>query len=129
VDYGHPLRFGPFITPVSDSPQAPVESARLSEELGFDLATFQDHPYQPRFLDTWTLISWVAGRTRRIHIAANVLNVPMRPAAVVARASASLDLLSGGRYDPDNVFRQTFPITAEAKDGATARHLAPRSVR
>ena len=33
------------------------------------------------------------------------------------------------RYDPDNVFRQTFPITPEAEEGATERHLAPRGVR
>lgn len=99
MDYGHPLQFGTFITPANDSPQVPVELARLSEELGFDLVTFQDHPYQPGFLDTWTLMSWVAAKTSRIHIAANVLNVPMRPPAVVARASASLDLMSGGRFD------------------------------
>jgi alkanesulfonate monooxygenase SsuD/methylene tetrahydromethanopterin reductase-like flavin-dependent oxidoreductase (luciferase family)/FAD/FMN-containing dehydrogenase len=99
VDYGHPLQFGTFLTPTSHDPQAPVERARLAEELGFDLVTFQDHPYQPRFLDTWTLLSWVAGRTSRIRIAPNVLNVPMRPPAVVARAAASLDLLSGGRVE------------------------------
>jgi alkanesulfonate monooxygenase SsuD/methylene tetrahydromethanopterin reductase-like flavin-dependent oxidoreductase (luciferase family)/FAD/FMN-containing dehydrogenase len=99
VDYGHPLRFGTSITPTNELPQAPVERARLSEELGFDLVTFQDHPYQPRFLDTWTLLSWVAAQTEKIHLSANVLNVPMRPAAVVGRASASLDLLSGGRFD------------------------------
>lgn len=99
MDYGHPLQFGTFITPANDAPQIPVELARLSEELGFDLVTFQDHPYQPAFLDTWTLLSWVAAKTTTIHIAANVLNVPMRPPAVVARASASLDLMSGGRLD------------------------------
>jgi hypothetical protein len=45
VDYGHPLQFGTFTTPGSASPHAPVERARLSDEVGFDLATFQDHPY------------------------------------------------------------------------------------
>jgi alkanesulfonate monooxygenase SsuD/methylene tetrahydromethanopterin reductase-like flavin-dependent oxidoreductase (luciferase family)/FAD/FMN-containing dehydrogenase len=99
MDYGHVLKFGTFITPVNDPPQFAVERARLSEELGFDLVTFQDHPYQPGFLDTWTLMSWVAAQTGTVHIAANVLNTPMRPAAVTARAAASLDLLSGGRFD------------------------------
>ncbi len=97
MDYGHPLQFGTFVSPRSDDPQAPVELAVLSEELGYDLVTFQDHPYQPAFLDTWTLMSWVAGRTSTIHIAPDVLNVPMRPPAVTARAAASLDHLSGGR--------------------------------
>jgi alkanesulfonate monooxygenase SsuD/methylene tetrahydromethanopterin reductase-like flavin-dependent oxidoreductase (luciferase family) len=97
VDYGHALEFGSFITPVNDPPQAAVDRARLSEALGFDLVTFQDHPYQPGFLDTWTLLSWVAAQTETIRLAGNVLNVPMRPAPVLARAAASLDLLSGGR--------------------------------
>jgi alkanesulfonate monooxygenase SsuD/methylene tetrahydromethanopterin reductase-like flavin-dependent oxidoreductase (luciferase family)/FAD/FMN-containing dehydrogenase len=69
----------------------------LSEELGFDLVTFQDHPYQPSFLDTWTLLSWVAAQTERVQVAGNVLNLPLRQPAVLARAAASLDLLSGGR--------------------------------
>jgi alkanesulfonate monooxygenase SsuD/methylene tetrahydromethanopterin reductase-like flavin-dependent oxidoreductase (luciferase family)/FAD/FMN-containing dehydrogenase len=98
VDYGHQLEFGTFITPANRPPETPVRLAQLSEELGYDLVTFQDHPYQPGFLDTWTLLSWVAARTERIRIAGNVLNVPMRPAPVLARAAASLDLLSGGRF-------------------------------
>jgi alkanesulfonate monooxygenase SsuD/methylene tetrahydromethanopterin reductase-like flavin-dependent oxidoreductase (luciferase family) len=97
VDYGHELEFGAFVTPVNDPPQAAVARAQLSEQLGYDLVSFQDHPYQPGFLDTWTLLSYVAARTSKIRIAGNVLNVPMRPAPVLARAAASLDLLSGGR--------------------------------
>ncbi|MEU4238989.1 LLM class flavin-dependent oxidoreductase [Actinoplanes sp. NPDC026619] len=97
MDYGHPIEFGTFITPVNDPPQAAVERAQLSEQLGFDLVTFQDHPYQAGFLDTWTLLTWVAAQTSTIAISGNVLNVPMRPAPVLARAAASLDLLSEGR--------------------------------
>jgi alkanesulfonate monooxygenase SsuD/methylene tetrahydromethanopterin reductase-like flavin-dependent oxidoreductase (luciferase family) len=99
VDYGHPLEFGTFITPSNADPAATVALALLSEELGFDLVTFQDHPYQPRFLDTWTLMSWVLASTTRIRVAPNVLNVPLRPPAVIARAAVSLDLLSGGRFE------------------------------
>jgi len=97
VDYGHELEFGTFVTPVNQPPQAAVARARLSEQLGYDLVSFQDHPYQPGFLDTWTLITWVAAQTDRIRLAGNVLNIPMRPAPVLARAAASLDLLAGGR--------------------------------
>jgi hypothetical protein len=96
-DYGHPIRFGSFITPVNSPAAAPVRLAVLSEELGFDLVTFQDHPYQPSFLDTWTLLSWVAARTERVQLSGNVLNLPLRQPAVLARSAASLDLLSGGR--------------------------------
>ncbi|UFS59233.1 LLM class flavin-dependent oxidoreductase [Subtercola endophyticus] len=98
-DYGLPLRFGTFITPTNNPPHAAVELAQLSEELGYDLVTFQDHPYQSSFLDTWTLMTWVAAQTTSIHIAPNVLSTPMRPPAVTARAASSLDLLSGGRFD------------------------------
>ncbi len=97
--YGHPLEFGTFITPLNADPAATVGLAVLSEELGFDLVTFQDHPYQPRFLDTWSLMSWVLASTSRIRVAPNVLNLPLRPPAVVARAAASLDQLSGGRFE------------------------------
>jgi alkanesulfonate monooxygenase SsuD/methylene tetrahydromethanopterin reductase-like flavin-dependent oxidoreductase (luciferase family)/FAD/FMN-containing dehydrogenase len=99
MDYGHKIEFGTFVTPVNASPQQPVALAQLSEQLGYDLVTFQDHPYQPAFHDTWTLISYVAAATSTIHIAPNVLNVPLRQPAVMARAAASLDLLSGGRID------------------------------
>ncbi|CAN5207465.1 hypothetical protein BH09ACT3_BH09ACT3_10620 [soil metagenome] len=99
MDYGHVIEFGTFVTPTNSPPQAPVALAQLSERLGFDLVTFQDHPYQPGFLDSWTLISWVAAQTERIHVAANVHSLPMRPPAVLARSVASLDLLSGGRIE------------------------------
>jgi FAD/FMN-containing dehydrogenase len=98
-DYGLPLLFGTFITPAANPPEHAVDLAVLSEELGFDLVTFQDHPYQPSFLDTWTLLTWAAARTSRIHLAANVHNLPLRPPAVLARSAASLDLLSGGRFE------------------------------
>jgi alkanesulfonate monooxygenase SsuD/methylene tetrahydromethanopterin reductase-like flavin-dependent oxidoreductase (luciferase family) len=99
ADYGHDLLFGTFITPTSRAPQQPVELALASERAGLDLATFQDHPYQPAFLDTWTLMAYAAARTSRIHLSANVVNLPLRPPAVLARSVASLDLLSGGRVE------------------------------
>ncbi|MGW9631744.1 LLM class flavin-dependent oxidoreductase [Agromyces sp. NPDC055520] len=97
--YGHDLQFGTFITPKNDPPQFAVRLAELSEASGYDLVTFQDHPYQPAFHDTQTLLAWVAARTERIRLAANVTNLPLRPPAVLARAAASLDLLSGGRFE------------------------------
>jgi alkanesulfonate monooxygenase SsuD/methylene tetrahydromethanopterin reductase-like flavin-dependent oxidoreductase (luciferase family) len=98
-DYGHELQFGSFITPGNADPQATVALAVAAERVGLDLITFQDHPYQPRFLDSWTLLSYVAARTERVHLSPNVLNLALRPPAVVARAAASLDLLSGGRFE------------------------------
>ena len=59
MDYGHPVRFGVFITPVAQ-PEHSLAVAVLADELGFDLIGLQDHPYQSRFLDAWTLLTAVA---------------------------------------------------------------------
>ncbi|WP_332460676.1 LLM class flavin-dependent oxidoreductase [Ornithinimicrobium faecis] len=99
TDYGHDLQFGTFHTPTNQQPQQAVTLAQLSEAAGLDLVTFQDHPYQPGFLDTWTLLSYVAARTERVHLAPNVANLPLRQPAVLARSAASLDLLSNGRVE------------------------------
>jgi alkanesulfonate monooxygenase SsuD/methylene tetrahydromethanopterin reductase-like flavin-dependent oxidoreductase (luciferase family) len=98
-DYGHDLVFGTFITPQNRRPEDVVALAQLTERAGLDLVTFQDHPYQSAFLDTWTLLTWVAAQTERVRLSGNVLNLPLRPPAVLARAAASLDLLSGGRFE------------------------------
>src|SRR5215469_5673347 len=99
TDYGHDLLFGSFITPAATRPDDVLALARLSEAAGLDLATFQDHPYQPAFLDTWTLMSYVAAATSTIRLSGNVLNLPLRQPVVLARSAASLDLLSGGRVE------------------------------
>jgi alkanesulfonate monooxygenase SsuD/methylene tetrahydromethanopterin reductase-like flavin-dependent oxidoreductase (luciferase family) len=99
TDYGQDLLFGTFITPTNRPATQAVELAVAADRAGLDLVTFQDHPYQPSFHDTWTLLSYVASRTERIHVSGNVLNLPLRQPAVLARAAASLDLLSGGRFE------------------------------
>ncbi len=99
MDYGHDLLFGSFITPVARPVQQAVDLAIFADDLGLDLATFQDHPYNPGLLDTWTLLSWAAAKTQRIRLGGNVLNLPLRPPALLARQAATLDLLSGGRIE------------------------------
>lgn len=98
-DYGHDLLFGSLLTPTSESPHTPVALAQVSERAGLDLASFQDHPYQPEFLDAWSLLGYALAATTTIAIAPNVINLPLRPPAVLARAAISLDLLSGGRFE------------------------------
>ncbi len=97
--YGHDLLFGTFITPRADNPDGVVALAQLTEQAGLDLVTVQDHPYQPRFLDAWTLLSVIAAKTSRVTVAPNVANLPLRLPSVLARSAASLDLLSGGRVE------------------------------
>ena len=77
-DYGHDVQLGAFVTPQSRRPPDVVALAQLSGRSGLDLVGFQDHPYQPALLDTWTLLAYVAASTERIHLAPDVLNLPLR---------------------------------------------------
>jgi alkanesulfonate monooxygenase SsuD/methylene tetrahydromethanopterin reductase-like flavin-dependent oxidoreductase (luciferase family)/hemerythrin-like domain-containing protein len=122
TDYGHDLLFGSLLTPTSKRPQDAVALAQLSERSGLDLASFQDHPYQPGYLDAWSLLSTVLARTDTIAVTANVINLPLRPPAVLARAAASLDLLSGGRFE----LALGAGVFWDAIDSMGGRRLKPR---
>ncbi len=98
ADYRRPLHFGYFLIPETDASR-PLQLAVLADELGLDYVGVQDHPYQPRFHDTWTLLTAIAIRTSRISVFSDVVSLPLRPPAVLAKAAASLDLLSGGRVE------------------------------
>ncbi|MFJ9368625.1 LLM class flavin-dependent oxidoreductase [Nocardia sp. NPDC101769] len=99
ADYGRPVEFGAFPTP--DAARAPdvLALAQLAERAGLEFVAIQDHPYQSRFLDTWSLMAVVLARTERIRVFPDVANLPLRPPAVMAKAAASLDILSGGRFE------------------------------
>ena len=98
-DYGQELQFGVFVTPDAERANAVVELARLADAAGLDLVTFQDHPYQRRFLDAWTLLSVAAAATTSVRLALNVANLPLRDPLMLAKSVASLDVLSGGRVE------------------------------
>ena len=99
TDYGHDLIFGTFVTPSNQPAHHAVEQAVVADRVGLDLVTFQDHPYVAKFHDTWTLIAYAAARTERIHLTANVTNLPLRLPALLARSVATADVLSGGRIE------------------------------
>lgn len=92
-------RFGVFVTPYNDPPRHAVELAKHAEQVGLDLVTFQDHPYQPRFHDTVALLAWTSAETERIRLASAVHVLPLRRPAVLAKQAATIDLLSGGRFE------------------------------
>ena len=91
--------FGIFPVPDAERADRVVEQVLLADRLGLDLAGIQDHPYQRRHLDAWTLLAYLAGRTERIRLFPDVANLPLRPPALLAKAAASLDRLSGGRVE------------------------------
>ncbi len=98
-DLGHEVSFGIFLPNPASRAATVVRLAQLAEDRGLDLIGIQDHPYNPDLLDTWTLLSHLAAATERIRLFPDVICLPLRPAAVLARSAASLDLLSGGRVE------------------------------
>lgn len=91
--------FGISLIPsVRDIPLA-FTLARIADETKLDFISLQDHPYNGTFLDTWTQLSVLAARTERVRVVPNVANLPLRPPAMLAKAAASLDLLTGGRVE------------------------------
>jgi alkanesulfonate monooxygenase SsuD/methylene tetrahydromethanopterin reductase-like flavin-dependent oxidoreductase (luciferase family) len=93
------IEFGIGIAPMSSERAEVQRLVQVAERGGLDLVGIQDHPYQWRFLDTWTLISYLAAKTSRIRFFPDVANLPLRPPAVLAKAAASLDVLTGGRVE------------------------------
>jgi alkanesulfonate monooxygenase SsuD/methylene tetrahydromethanopterin reductase-like flavin-dependent oxidoreductase (luciferase family) len=98
-DYGRPLRFGVFPTPEAATLDEVLALARVADEGGLEYVGIQDHPYQRRFLDSWMLMATVLARTERVCVFPDVANLPLRPPAVLAKAAASLDVLSNGRFE------------------------------
>lgn len=93
------LQFGVSVVPFADLPELPLRVTRAAEETGLDLVGIQDYPYQSRFLDAWTFIATLAPATERVRFYLSVTNLPLRPSAMLAKAAASLDLISGGRVE------------------------------
>jgi alkanesulfonate monooxygenase SsuD/methylene tetrahydromethanopterin reductase-like flavin-dependent oxidoreductase (luciferase family) len=96
-DYGREIKFGYFLIPNAADPL--LATAQEVERLGLDYVAVQDHPYQRRFVDTWTLLSMIATVTSRVGLFPDVANLPLRPPAMMAKAAATIDLLSGGRFE------------------------------
>jgi len=75
----------------------PAEVQAL-EQLGFDSVWSGEHLlYHGPTLDALIVLAAYAARTERLKVGSSVLLLPLRPPALVAKAAATLDVLSGGR--------------------------------
>src|SRR5437764_1919094 len=90
---------GISIIPYADSLHRNRELVRVADDGGLPLVGVQDHPYQRHFFDTWSLIPTLLAETKRISFFTDVANLPLRTPSVMAKAAASLDVLSGGRFE------------------------------
>ena len=99
TDYLQELEFGLFPTPLADRAEEVLALAQLAEVMGLDLVSVQDHPYQAKYLDTWTLLSFLGARTTTVKLSPNVASLPLRQPVVLAKSAASLDVLTGGRVE------------------------------
>ena len=96
--HGQRLGFGAGGMIRGTDPSRLLDLAQSADELGFDLFTLSDHLHsdQPT-IEPWTALSWLAGKTERIELGTNVLGLPYRAPAVLAKAAETLDRMSQGR--------------------------------
>jgi alkanesulfonate monooxygenase SsuD/methylene tetrahydromethanopterin reductase-like flavin-dependent oxidoreductase (luciferase family) len=97
TDYGHPITFGLSLYPSLEHLAETRQLAGAADAAGLEYLAIQDHAYNPEFLDVWTLISYLAAETRRISFLPDVADLQLRPPTILAKAAASLNVLSGGR--------------------------------
>jgi probable F420-dependent oxidoreductase len=93
-----------------------LEVARLADAKGVDVVSLTDHVVMEEHLvnypygkfpvgldfpwyDPITMLSAIAGVTKRIRLSAGVLISPLRPAIVLAKQLATLDVMSRGRVE------------------------------
>jgi len=81
--------------------------ALKAEEVGLDGVFVPDHilappattqHYGPNWPDPFSFLAFIAGRTQRIRVGASVIVLPYRHPLVTAKAAATVDQASGGRF-------------------------------
>ncbi len=91
--------FGININPNAGGVQLAFDLARFADQSAIDLIGIQDHPYNGGFLDTWTFLSALGAVTSNVRFFPNVANLPLRPPAMLAKAAATLDIITNGRME------------------------------
>ncbi len=109
------MQFG-VVFPQVEFPPDPIavrDYAQTVEALGLRFVDAYDHvlganpdrpggwhgpyTYESSFLEPFVLFSFIAAATKNLRLASNVIILPQRQTALVAKQAATLDVLSGGR--------------------------------
>src|ERR1700720_4621500 len=104
--FTHPMHSHPYNAElVTGSGIATVAAA--AEAAGFDGFGFTDHPAPTQrwlesgghdAVDPFVAMGFAAARTTTLRLIPNIVVLPYRNPFIVAKAGATLDLLSGGRF-------------------------------
>ena len=99
-----PIRFGALLRQADNRWDRIAESARIADATGFHSIHFIDHLLalpnpEGDILESWTTLTACAGITRRVRLSANVLCNSFRSPALLAKMGATLDVISGGRFE------------------------------
>lgn len=129
------MRFGLFCTyenPQLDYASAFREQAELVqrvEALGFEEAWIAEHHFNPQAASPSCLpiLAYLAGRTTRIRLGSAAVLLPLHNPITVAEDVASVDILSGGRFEFGVAKGGPFPMQMKhfgvAKEEARERML------
>src|SRR5215467_8899397 len=94
-----PAAFGLNVDPHAGGLAIAARIAAIADTSGLEYAGIQDFPHISGFVDALTQITWLAARTSRVRFFPNVAALPLRPPAMLAKQAATVDVLSGGRFE------------------------------
>src|SRR6185295_7017111 len=98
-------KHGPILDLVRRAERAGIDQITLGDHLliGRDLSRYPfgtfASPIDYPWMEPITLLAAISSVTERIRLSTGILISPLRPAALLAKQLATLDVLSGGRVD------------------------------
>lgn len=90
------IRFGMTLNSIDGA----AENARRLESLGYDYAACGEHvSFHRETSNSFISLAAAAGATSTIRLVSTIVLLPLYPAALAAKLAATLDVVSGGRYE------------------------------